>query len=315
MRSEIRRLLDGNDGVLQRAELTAAVPSHVVDWAVAAGQLVRVAPRVYSEPALLEAPTARLRTALRYAGNNAALSHTSGLSLWGLPLPAGLPLHLTTDARQLRAYAEVIVHRRRGFQVAPPLVVSRQGLSVVRLEDCRVASWPLLEGYERRAPLVVAVQRRLTTPTRVFDVAVHYSRLQGRASLLCLIDLLAAGCHSELEIWGFRQVFSHPSLPSAERQLPITIGRRRAYLDVAYVEEMVDVELDGSRYHFRDDQRERDMRRDAALATLGWLALRFSHRRLHEEPDVVRGEVLDTLAVRRRQLRLGHQQAPRDERG
>lgn len=64
------------------------------------------------------------------------------------------------------------------------------------------------------------------------------------------------------------------------------------------------MELDGSRYHFETGRRERDMRRDAALVALGWLVVRFSHQRLHEEPDAVRREVLATLAVRRRQLRI-----------
>jgi len=46
------------------------------------------------------------------------------------------------------------------------------------------------------------------------------------------------------------------------------------------------------------------MRRDAALVTAGWLVVRFSHRRLHEERDAVRREVLATLEVRRCQLRV-----------
>lgn len=310
MRAALRRLLDDNDGVVRRGQLTAELPHHLVDRAVSGGHLVRMLPQVYAQAHLLDHPTTRLRAALRYGGEGAALSHTTGLSLWDLPLPAGGPVHLTADGRRLRATSAVVVHRRHGFRHAPPLVVTRNGLSVVRLENCLVDSWPLMSGYERRAPLIVAVQRRLTTAARVFDIAAATSSLSGRASLLCLLDLLGSGCHSELEIWGFRHVFSGRSLPLAQRQLPVTVGTRRAYLDVAYVDEMVDVELDGSRYHFREDQRERDMRRDAALVTLGWLVLRFSHRRLHEEPDGVRREVRATLEVRRRQLTLGPPNPP-----
>jgi len=35
------------------------------------------------------------------------------------------------------------------------------------------------------------------------------------------------------------------------------------------------------------------------------LVLRFSHRRLHDDPDGVRAEVLATLEIRRHQLALG----------
>lgn len=62
---------------------------------------------------------------------------------------------------------------------------------------------------------------------------------------------------------------------------------------------MVAVELDGSAYH---GDRDRDSRRDIALAALGWLTLRFSHRRLHNETEPVRRELRTTLEIRRRQL-------------
>ncbi len=300
----MRRLLDRKGGVVRRADLTAVLPKHAVDSALAAGHVVRVAPQVYADPAVLGEPMTPLRTALLYGGDNAALSHTTGLSLWSLPLPPDLPVHLTTDNRQLNAHQKLVVHRRRGFRAEPPMVALRGGLAVVRLDACLVDSWPLLEGYERRAPLIAAVQRRLTTATRVRAAVNGSTRLAGRASLLGLVELLESGCHSELEIWGFRHVFNHPMLPTAQRQRSVSIGGRRGYLDVAYPEEMVDVELDGSRYHSGGDSRERDMRRDAALVAAGWLVVRFSHRRLHEDPEGVRREVLATLEVRRRQLRI-----------
>lgn len=302
MRPEIARVLQAHGGVVSRTDLLASVPVHVFDRELSRGHLARVLPQVYCDPGLLDAPHARLQAALKYAGDNAALSHTSGLPLWNLPVSADLPVHVTTDTRRLRAAADVTVHRRRGFRAEPPLVVTRAGLRVVRLETCLVGSWPLLAGYERRAPFIAAVQQRLTTAERVLTAAADAPRLPGRASLLRLGSLLAAGCHSELEIWGFLHVFDHPLLPSACRQRLVEIDAGRVYLDVAYADEMIDVELDGSRYHFQTSRRERDMRRDAALVARGWLVVRFSHRRLHEEPDAVRREVLATLAVRRRQL-------------
>jgi very-short-patch-repair endonuclease len=65
---------------------------------------------------------------------------------------------------------------------------------------------------------------------------------------------------------------------------------------------MVGVEMDGAAYHSSADQREWDVRRDALLARLGWLILRFTHRRLHSDPDGVRDEIPEVLRMRRRQL-------------
>ena len=45
--------------------------------------------------------------------------------------------------------------------------------------------------------------------------------------------------------------------------------------------------------------RERDARRDAALASTGWLTLRFSYARLHSDIDGCRRETLAALARRR----------------
>ena len=58
------------------------------------------------------------------------------------------------------------------------------------------------------------------------------------------------------------------------------------------------MELDGERWHSTREQRERDRRRDAALAAAGWVTLRFSHRRLHDDPEGCRRDTLATLALR-----------------
>ena len=65
------------------------------------------------------------------------------------------------------------------------------------------------------------------------------------------------------------------------------------------------VELDGAAFHGSADARERDTRRDVALAALGWVVLRFSYRRLTREPEGCRREILqvcragETLLTRR----------------
>jgi very-short-patch-repair endonuclease len=65
---------------------------------------------------------------------------------------------------------------------------------------------------------------------------------------------------------------------------------------------MVAVELDGAAWHGSQSQRERAVRRDAQLAALGIVVVRFTHHRLHHEPDRVIDELLSILAARRRQL-------------
>ncbi|MEU4473288.1 DUF559 domain-containing protein [Micromonospora sp. NPDC023888] len=47
-------------------------------------------------------------------------------------------------------------------------------------------------------------------------------------------------------------------------------------------------------------EREIDLRRDALLATIGILVVRFTHRRLTADPAQVRRETLAILAARSR---------------
>lgn len=295
MREDLRALLDAHHGVVATAQL-ATLRHHHVDRAVSGGHLVRVFPGVWTEPGLLLDPGVRRLAALRYAGKSAALSHTTGLEAWGLPVPPQDRLHVTASRRrQLRSAEGLTVHRAVGFD-AWPLAV-RHGLPVLTLERCLVQSWPMLGPQERRAAVIAAVQERRTVPHRIRPLVPR--TLPGRPQLVDLLDMLAAGCRSEFEIWGCLHVFTHPSLPAAVRQHPVRLRGRTVYLDVAYWAEMVGVELDGAAFH-RD--RELDLRRDAALAALGWVTVRLSWCRCHEEPEAVRRELRDLLAVRRAQL-------------
>jgi len=300
MRPEIRELLDRFGGVVTRDQLVAVLPVHVVDHAVRSGTLQRLFPCTYAIPSTLDNPEICRRGALRYAGSDAALSHTSGLQAQGMSVADGARVHVLTDRTcRLRHAAGLVMHHRQGFRCRPPAVLMRDGLNVVRLEGCLVDSWPILSPLDRRAPVIFAVQSRQTTPTRIGTELERAPKLTGRAELAELLRLLELGCHSEMEIWGHHHVFDSPQLPPARRQRPVSLGRRTVYLDVAYEEEMVAVELDGIAHH---GNRDRDQRRDLALASLGWMTLRFSHHRLHRETEAVRRELRATLETRRRQL-------------
>ncbi|MEH1055554.1 DUF559 domain-containing protein [Micromonospora sp. CPCC 206171] len=271
---------------------TQAGPNH---------EAVRV-DRPLDAPAFLRLePGARRRAALAYADGRAALSCLTALDVWGLRRqPVDEPVHLDAPRGSgVRPRLQLAVHHRQGFVVGPPQVVTRAGMPVVRLEQALVDAWPLLPAADRPAPVIRAVNDRLTTPERIAAALDRAPRLAGRAELRTLLDRLRAGCRSPLEIWGHDHVFTGPGMPSFQRQKRIVIGRRTMYLDVWAERERVDFELDGAATHADPRQRETDLRRDALLATAGILVVRFAHRRLVHETDAVRREVLAILASRR----------------
>ncbi|MEH0819864.1 MULTISPECIES: DUF559 domain-containing protein [unclassified Micromonospora] len=318
--------------------MTEVVPEWVLWHACHVGQLLRVLPGVYVDadlargepgalvkekrprlqlaqgaanceadppvdaPAFLRLePPARRRAALAYADGRAALSCLTALDVWGLRRqPADEPVHLDAPRGSgVRPRPHLAVHHRHGLVMGPPQVVSRSGVPVVRLEQALVDAWPLLPAVDRPAPVIRAVNDRLTTPQRIITALVTVPRLPGRAELRALLAKLQAGCRSPLEIWGHDHVFTGPGMPPFQRQTRIVIGRRTMYLDVWAERERVDFELDGASTHAHPRRREVDLRRDALLATVGILVVRFAHRRLVHETDAVLREVLAILASSR----------------
>jgi very-short-patch-repair endonuclease len=63
--------------------------------------------------------------------------------------------------------------------------------------------------------------------------------------------------------------------------------------------------MDGAAWHGSPQQRERDIRRDALLATVGWQTLRFGFRRLTTAPEACRRDIRSAYGARRAQLTAG----------
>ncbi|WP_246568803.1 endonuclease domain-containing protein [Polymorphospora rubra] len=289
-------------------QVRQVVPPWVLAAARRAGRLRRVLPEVYVDAGRVATGTGRVlplsaldpnlrhRAVLAYLAETGGFSHTTALDVWGLRRqPPGEPIHVSVPAgSSLRSLPGLVVHHRRAL----PLRVWR-GAPVSQLENSLVDAWPLLSAAERPGPAIQAVNDRRTTPQRIGAALDTVPRLAGRAALRILLDRLAAGCRSALEIWGHDHVLTGPGMPSFKRQVRIRVGRRTVYLDVYAERERVDIELDGATSHADARQRETDLRRDALLATMGILVVRFSHARLTGQPDEVRAEILSILANRR----------------
>ncbi len=309
----LRELVERGGGLVTRVAAEQVVPAWTVQRACGDGDLVRVLPGVLVAAHLLDGrrsdlpaitrldPAMGHRAVCAWAQGCGALSHLSALDVWGLRRHvAGQPLHLSAPAEAgLRSRPGIVVHRRLGFVLEPPQVVARRGLPVSHLDQTLVDSWPLLPLDERPAPVIWAVNDRMTTPGRLRTALQSVPKLTGRAALRTLLTRLAEGCRSPLEIWGHDQVFIGPGMPVFRRQARVRVGPRTMYLDLLAERERVNIELDGATTHGNLREREVDLRRDALLATIGIVVVRFAHRRLIHEPDEVRRETLAILAHRR----------------
>ena len=296
--------LVGETGWSTVPELLAHVSRGTLRNWVAAGRLVRLRPGVLALPAAAADWRAQVRAAVH--DRDAVASHVTALALWGLaPHPAG-PVHITVGSSMSRRGSPgVVVHRAADAYAERRRVA---GLPVSSAERAVVDSWgttPSRECSAIRAAAITGVRRRVCSADELRYELTRRSGLRGRAELAVLVELLADGCQSELEIWGCLNVLRAPGMPTFAQQRRIRVGPETFVLDAACEESMLAVEMDGAAWHGSRAQREADIRRDALLATVGWQTLRFSFVRMTRTPEECRRDIRAVHAARVRMLQHG----------
>lgn len=293
----------GPDGWITWEALTARVDRKTVARWTAQRRLVRLQPGVYASAAVAGQWRIRVEAAVR--SRSAVASHRTALALWGL-LPPGGPIHLTVDpGRSNRGSTGVVLHRARDLR---DLVRNVGGVHVTSVERAVVDSWACAGDGDRpavRAAAITAVRRRMCGPRELARELDRRPQLPARSSLARLIQLLADGCQSELEIWGCVNVLRAPGMPRFTQQRRLAVAGEVFWLDAAYEEALLAVEMDGAAWHGSREQRERDIRRDASAATVGWQTLRFSFARLTGSPEDCRRDIRSVHAARLRLMSDG----------
>ncbi|MGY1778016.1 DUF559 domain-containing protein [Geodermatophilus sp. SYSU D00804] len=296
-------------GAARRDRVTLATSSSSVSRWLTRGDVVLLHPGVLAlADRVDEWPVRALAAVLWTRG---PLSHLSALGLHGLAPARTGPVHVTVPAdRWPRGSAGVVAHRT----TLPMRPVRVSGLPVLGAARSLVDAWSWAASPRRNplaavdAPLVrqAVIEAVRTRAVDVEDLREESAGQQvhaGRVELTDLLGLVAGGCQSELEVFGVLRVLRAPGIPPFVQQHRITLtGGRTVHLDAAWPGLRVAVELDGAAFHGSRTQRERDLRRDTALAALGWVVLRFSYRRLTTDPDGCRREIEAVLRRRRTEL-------------
>jgi very-short-patch-repair endonuclease len=290
---DLLALLGPNRTATTAAVAAASSPRSVGRW-IASGELVRLHPGWVTVADLAEDWTVRAHAATGYA--QGPLSHMSALAVHGVVENEVTRLNVTvTGRRKLRSSRWLRIHRTRN----PFAVVRTRGLPATPIARALVDTWgdahrtSAMRGFDHvaRAAVLRATRERGTTCAELFRELDLRPELPGRVSLNDLAGLIAGGCQSELEIFGVRNVLAVPGLPGFQQQYRVVLGDGPVFLDAAWPEVKLAVELDGAAFHGSQEARERDLRRDAALAARGWLVLRFSYRRLTRHPEACRAQI------------------------
>jgi very-short-patch-repair endonuclease len=289
----------GPDGWTTRARLLQRVSGRTIHLWLRSGRLVRLGSGVYAVPA--EATRWRVRVAAALERPESVASHGTALALWELIGPPAGPIHVMVEpGRSVRGSPGVVLHRAPGAYADRRRV---DGLAVSPVERAVVDAWgrpgPLTR-QDVRAAAIAAVRRRLCSPKDLVHELHRNSRLPGRTELAGLVGLLSDGCQSELEIWGCLHILRAPGMPPFVQQRRITVAGETFVLDAAYDDVLLAVEMDGAAWHGSRAQRERDIRRDALLATVGWQTLRFGYTRMTSTSAECRRDILSVYLARKR---------------
>ena len=293
----VARLAATQHGALGTGQLAALGinDSTIAGW-IAGGWLRWAQPRtviVAGSPNTFEQ---RLFAALLAAGPDAAVSHRAAAYLWGLllwepPVEIVVPRGQTPDLRGVVVHQTrdpFVVHRRRGLRVTSPmraLIDLGAVLSAQEVEDA------LDRALANRLFTVAAVEWALAKVARPGRRGSGVMRrvLDGRA----LADAPPDGL---LEPRFARLCRSH-GLPPAAFQHEVSFRGRRYFIDFAYPDLMIAIEVDGYGQRATRAAFESDTERQTVLALLGWTVLRFTWTRVVRRPADVARDIL--LAIGR----------------
>jgi very-short-patch-repair endonuclease len=282
---------------------------------VANGGLVRIYRGVYAVGHVQRTREARWMAAVMACGRGCFLSHLDAAALWRIydsrasaihvltvarsarRLPGASAIHVLTVARSARRLPGIKVHRAR--RLDPADVTTKDGIPVTTVARTLVDLTDVLPS-DRILRAIREAEYLTLLDTDTLTAAVQ--RATGRRRLTKLTKAIERHrpgqiVREELE-HRFLELVHAAGLPDPETNVKVKTRLRTYEVDCLWRREGVAVELDGRAAHARAAAFEEDRARDAALTATALRPLRFTWRRVTEEPEDVLAELKATLSGR-----------------
>jgi hypothetical protein len=282
--------------VLRLADLKAVLSDKQIETMVKRGQIHRrhQGVYVYGHPRLSWQGV--LLAAQYAAGNTAFLSHETALALNGLRKVYLREIHVTVVGSRatvgdpnVRIHRTMVVPEIRRTGALKYTTISRTlldlaatGTTVNRLNEL------ITEAIQLRK--LDHVQMQKTVEQRRPGAAIlrkAYAYYLPRPS-----------SKSDLERSFDKRLKRRPWIPEPQRNITMLIDGKKRELDRYFAEQKVLVEMDGRDFHTAQAESEGDRVRDAKLARLGIVVLRFTDLRWGDEPDDCLDDLEAVLAER-----------------
>jgi very-short-patch-repair endonuclease len=281
---EVELLLRDGGGLVVRRDHPELGGSF--DWLIREGKLVTVLPGVYATPEIAQTWRTRAR-ALALHHRDAVLvgAAAARVSFW----PAAPLIQVEAATRcAVKPQAGFSFCRRR---IPEELIAVRGGLryTVPALTAIDLATFECSDAID------IALRVRAATLAGMYEALQMTPHRAGNLERLkLLID-------SRNEPWSAAERLSHRLLRAAritgwDTNVPVYIDGQVYYLDIAFKQQKLAIEIDGRRHETDEDLFESDRWRQNALVVAdSWRVLRFTWAMLRNHPGVFVGTVVDAL--------------------
>jgi hypothetical protein len=248
-----------------------------------------------------ETPEFSLLAGCLALGEGAAASHRTAVALWsGEAL--GESLELTSSRETGRIASRVTVHRSR--DLAPEHVTHRACLPVTTAPRTLVDLGQVAPPWEVNRAVELFLSRRLVTVPALRAAVVLHGRhgRRGVGTLRRILEARALGdepANSLLEA-AMADVCQQGGIPAPVFQHPVVIAGRERFIDFAYPDVLLAIEVDGFEFHSSPSQFEADRVRGNELTMAGWHILHFTWDQVVHRPLYVVATIRRTLQTRTR---------------
>jgi very-short-patch-repair endonuclease len=285
-------------GILTRRQLLAlGFGRRSIEHRIARGRLFPVSRGVYAVgwPALNQ--RRQWMAAILAGGEGAALGHRSAAALWEIGGEGGW---IDVSVRRRCELRSPGVRFRGRPSLAPDHLVLRDDIPVTSPAQTLVDLATELHPVALERAVNDADKRDLIDPEALRENLMRFGGDPGIRPLRQLLDkLFFRLSDSDLEIY-FRRIVRTAKLP-----IPLTKHRvNRFEVDFFWPDLGLVVETDGLRYHRTPSAQLRDARRDRAHVMAGMTPLRFTHYEVRYESRRVSAELVKTIAMLRKRIRL-----------
>jgi very-short-patch-repair endonuclease len=262
----------------------AGLSARQVEWALSTGEWCALRDGVFAVAGAPKTAEQAVLAAVLAAGPAALASHATAARLWGMPRIVEHQLELVAPFGHHHRLPGVVGHRSRALFDDDGTVYRR--IPVTRAERTLVD----LTGRCSIDVLGKVLDDGLRRKTMRLDrLRCTVGRLSGGPGrrLAIVHDLLASRLpgydpsDSDLETLALRMIAA-AGLPIPRQQHRVVIGTKRYYIDLAYPDLKIGIELDGWEWHRFRSSFDGDRARGNTIAIAGWMPLAFTSNTIGE---------------------------------